>query len=174
MATHEAPGTAEGLTELVDAVIETVEHARAMPMSASVLVNRAELLSLLDQVKLAMPDQLSRADELLSEADEVKQAARAEAERIISAARKRAAALVDKEPVVAAAEARAAATIARGETAATTLMRDADDYCDRRLADFEIDLGRINAQVTAGRAKLAARLSDNIRAAPAGDADHTG
>ena len=74
----------------------------------------------------------------------------------------------------AAAEARATAIIARGETAAKTLMRDADDYCDRRLADFEIDLGRINAQVTAGRAKLAARLSDNIQAAPAGDADHTG
>jgi len=172
MATHEAPGTPEGLTELLEVVIGVVEHARAMPMSASVLVNRVELLGLLDQVKLAMPDQLSRADELLAEADEVKQAARAEAERIVSGAKKRAAALVDKEPVVAAAEARAAEIIARGEDAATMRMREADDYCDRRLADFEIDLGRINAQVTAGRAKLAARLSDDTRVGPVGDAGH--
>ena len=173
MATNEAPATPEGLTELVDAIVATVEHARAMPMSASVLVNRAEVLSLLDQVKLAMPDQLSRADELLAEADEVKQAARAEAERIVSGAKKRAAALVAKEPVVAAAEARATEIIAQGEAAVAALMRDADDYCDRRLADFEIDLGRISAQVTAGRAKLAARLSDNIQVAPVRDAGPT-
>jgi len=49
MATHETPGTLEGLTELLEAVIGVVEHARAMPMSASVLVNRVELLGLLDQ-----------------------------------------------------------------------------------------------------------------------------
>ena len=38
------------------------------------------------------------------------------------------------------------------------LQRDADDYCDRRLADFEIDLGKVLSQVQAGRAKLAGRL----------------
>ncbi len=173
MATHEAPGTSEGLTELVDTVIGTFERARAMPMSASVLVNRVEMLGLLDQVKLAMPDQLSRADELLAEADEVQLAARGQAERILAASKKRAAALVDKEPVIAAAEARATEIIARGETVATTRMREADDYCDRRLAEFEIDLGRISAQVAAGRAKLAARLSDNVQAGPSGGGHET-
>jgi len=38
--------------------------------------------------------------------------------------------------------------------------READDYCDRRLAEFEIDLGRVLAQVQAGRAKLAGRLGE--------------
>ena len=75
---------------------------------------------------------------------------------------------------MAAAEARAAEIIARGEAAAMTRMREADDYCDRRLADFEIDLGRISAQVTAGRAKLAARLSDDTQVAQVRDADHSG
>ena len=173
MATNEAPATPEGLTELVDAIVATVEHARAMPMSASVLVNRAEVLSLLDQVKLAMPDQLIRADELLADADEVKKVARAEAERILTGAKERASALVEKEPIVAAAEARAAEIVAQAEAAATTRMREADDYCDRRLGDFEIDLGRISAQVTAGRAKLAARLSDDAKASSAGAAAGT-
>jgi type II secretory pathway predicted ATPase ExeA len=39
-------------------------------------------------------------------------------------------------------------------------MVDADDYCDRRLADFEIDLGKLLAQVQAGRTKLAQRLDE--------------
>ena len=44
------------------------------------------------------------------------------------------------------------------EETADRLQRDADDYCDRRLADFEIDLGKVLSQVQAGRAKLAGRL----------------
>ena len=57
-----------------------------------------------------------------------------------------------------AAQARATEIVAEAEATAARLRHDADDYCDRRLADFEIDLGRVVAQVQAGRAKLAGRL----------------
>ena len=163
----------EGLTGILDALTDAVTRARAMPMSSSVLLNRAELLDLLEQARDVLPVQLTRADELLADADEVKKVARAEAERILTGAKERAAALVEKEPIVAAAEARAAEIVAQAEAAATTRMREADDYCDRRLGDFEIDLGRISAQVTAGRAKLAARLSDDAKASSTGAAAGT-
>jgi hypothetical protein len=48
--------------------------------------------------------------------------------------------------------------VAEAQETAERLRREADDYCDRRLADFEIDLGKVLAQVQAGRAKLASRL----------------
>jgi cell division septum initiation protein DivIVA len=59
---------------------------------------------------------------------------------------------------VVAAQERAAQIVAEAEETADRLQRDADDYCDRRLADFEIDLGKVLSQVQAGRAKLAGRL----------------
>ncbi len=68
--------------------------------------------------------------------------------------------LVSTDQVVLAAQARAEQILAEAESTAAGLRSDADDYCDRRLADFEIDLGRVLAQVQAGRAKLAGRLQE--------------
>jgi hypothetical protein len=148
----------EGLTGILDALAAAVEDARAMPMSSSVLVNRAELLDLVDQARDVLPTQLTRADEVLAAADAARLAAQAEADAIIAGARARAAELVEEHELTRAAQVRAQEIVAEAEDVAEGLRRDADDYCDRRLADFEIDLTRLMTQVQAGRAKLATRL----------------
>jgi vacuolar-type H+-ATPase subunit H len=149
----------EGLTGILDALATAVSSARAMPMSSSVLVNRAELLDLVDQARDVLPSQLTRADEVLADADSARVQAQADADALLARARERAAQLVDAEQVVAQARERAEQIVREAEQTAEMLSRDADDYCDRRLADFEIDLGRVLSQVQAGRAKLAGRLS---------------
>ena len=152
----------EGLTTILGEIERAVQQARAMPMSSSVLVSKAELLELVEQAREALPDQLGRADELLAGADEVLSDARTQAERIVAAARQRAAELVSTEQVVVAARVRAEEIVAEAEATSQQLRLEADDYCDRRLADFEIDLGRVVAQVQAGRAKLAGRLDAGL------------
>lgn len=148
----------EGVAGVLDAIEDAVAQARAMPMSSSVLVNRAEILELVDQVRAALPSQLHQADEVLADADAARAAAQAEADAVLARARARAAELVDQESVVRAAQERAAQIVDEAQDTAAGLRRDADDYCDRRLADFEIDLGKVLSQVQAGRAKLAGRL----------------
>jgi cell division septum initiation protein DivIVA len=152
----------EGLTGVLDAIESAVTGARAMPMSSSVLVNRAELLDLVAQARDVLPTQLSRADEVLADADTARSAAQADADALLAAARTEAARLVETETVVVAAHERAAQVVAEAQEVADGLRRDADDYCDRRLADFEIDLGKVLAQVQAGRAKLAGRLTGDL------------
>jgi cell division septum initiation protein DivIVA len=146
------------LASILDALEQAVEQARSMPMSSSVLVSRAEVLDLIGQLRAALPTQLADADELLATAAEVHARAHAEAEQVVAAAHRRADELVSADQVVAAAGARAAEIVSDAERTADQLRREADDYCDRRLADFEIDLGRLLSQVQAGRAKLAGRL----------------
>lgn len=148
----------EGLTGILQALHEVVAQARTMPMSSSVLVNRTEVLDLLEQAQEVLPDQLTEADEVLAGADRVLAEAREQAEAVLAEADEEAARRVSQEEVVRAAQVRAAEIVAEAERTAAELRREADDYCDRRLADFEIDLGRLQAQVQAGRAKLADRL----------------
>lgn len=148
----------EGLTGILDALTDAVTHARSMPMSSSVLVNRAELLDLLDQAHEVLPTQLTRADELLADADAARGLAQGQADQILADARIQAAALVGAERITLAAQDRATEIVAAAEGVAEGLRRNADDYCDRRLADFEIDLGKVLTQVQAGREKLAGRL----------------
>ncbi|MBO9570163.1 MULTISPECIES: hypothetical protein [Cellulomonas] len=155
----------EGVGGVLDAIEQAVVQARAMPMSSSVLVNRAELLELVDEVRAALPAQLHRADEVLADADAARAQAQADADAVLARARARAAELVDQESVVAQARERAAQIVAEAQETAEGLRRDADDYCDRRLADFEIDLGKVLSQVQAGRAKLAGRLAPGDGAA---------
>lgn len=152
----------QGLTGVLDALQEAVAAARAMPMSSSVLVSRAELLDLIDQARTSLPDQIARAEQVLAEADQERASAREEGERIEAAARRRAEELVGEQSVVEQAEQRAAEIVAAAQDQAAQLRREADDYCDRRLADFEIDLGKVLAQVQAGRAKLAQRLDEQV------------
>jgi vacuolar-type H+-ATPase subunit H len=154
---------AAGIIGILDALEQAVESARGMPMSSSVLVSRAELLDLVAQARAALPSQLTRADQLLSSADDVVARSQTEAEQLLAEARRRAAEMVSSEQIVVAAQARAAEIIAEVEQVAEGLRREADDYADRRLADFEIDLGRLLAQIQAGRAKLAGRLAGEGR-----------
>ena len=148
----------EDLTGLLDELEALVRSARAMPMSSSVLLGRDEVLDLVERARTALPDQLTRADEVLARADQVLADARERADQVLVAARARHEELVGAEAVVLAARERAAQIVGEAEQVAQGLRRDADDYCDRQLADFEIDLGRVVAQVQAGRAKLAGRL----------------
>ncbi|HEY0119452.1 MAG TPA: hypothetical protein VGC04_11785 [Cellulomonas sp.] len=147
-----------GVQGVLEALTVAVAGARAMPMSSSVLVNKAELLDLVEQAREALPGQLTRADALLADADAAKEQARQEAQAIVATARAEAARLVEADAVTVAAREKAAQILADAQEQAEALRRDADDYCDRRLADFEIDLGKVLSQVQAGRAKLAGRL----------------
>ncbi|WP_435736419.1 hypothetical protein V5D56_16765 [Cellulosimicrobium sp. PMB13] len=154
-----------GLHAILDDLAHLVENARTMPMSASVLVHRADALALVDELRAALPEQLAHADEVLAEADAVLEDAHRQAEEILTTARARAIELVQAEQVVVQAQSRAHEIVAEAQRAAEGLRRDADDYCDQRLADFEVDLGKVLAQVQAGRAKLAGRL-DGAGVAP--------
>ncbi len=149
-----------GVPTLLDALTDVIERARSMPMSSSVLVNRNEALDILDSLREALPTQLTRADEVLSDASLVFDDAQAQAEEIIASARQRAAQLVSEQQVVRDAQAQARQIIEHAQESASALMTNANDYCDRRLADFEIDLRKLLTQVQAGRTKLAQRLDD--------------
>ena len=88
-----------GVQGVLEALAAAVEQARAMPMSSSVLVNRAELLDLVDQAREALPAQLTRADALLADADAARGEARAEAEAVLARAREQADRLVEAEAI---------------------------------------------------------------------------
>ncbi|UFU07845.1 hypothetical protein [Ruania halotolerans] len=147
----------ESLVAILAELADVVSSARSMPMSASVLVNRAEVLELIDSATAVLPDQITRADSVVADADSVLQRARREAGTIVEKAKAQADELVSREAVIAEANERAERIVSDAEEAAEKLSREADDYCDRQLAQFEIDLNSIAGQVAAGRARLMER-----------------
>lgn len=137
-----------------------LQRATSVPMSASCVVNRAELLALVEQARAELPPEVEEAGTVLARHDEILDEARAEAERIVADARVRADSLVEEQAVVVRARLRAADVVQAASVEATRLMRDADDYCDRRLAALEIELERALGQVRRGRQRLVERRDD--------------
>jgi hypothetical protein len=150
----------------LDEITEMVRAAKAMPMSASCLVNRVELLEALKRLRDGLPASLDDAEALLSDRDGVLRDGQAQAAALLEAARAERERLVEGADVLVAARERATAVTSRAAAEATRLLADADDYVDRKLGEFEVVLGQLGSQVTNGRERLAARrASDLARAA---------
>ncbi len=133
-----------------------------MPMSASCLVNREEMLQELEQLRALLPEQLQQADVLLSDRDAVVEGGRDAAQRLLSQARAEHDRLVEEQAVVLGARERAEAIVAEANAESTRLLSDADDYVDRKLAEFEIALQKLTQQVVRGRARLGARRAADL------------
>jgi hypothetical protein len=143
-------------------LIATVTDARTMPMSASCLVNRAEMLELLERLRDELPADLDHADALLSDREAVLSAGRAEAEAILEDARGVREQLIEQTDVLAAARSRADTVTTQARAESTLLLADADDYVDRKLSEFELFLGQLTSQVNNGRLRLTFRREADL------------
>jgi F0F1-type ATP synthase membrane subunit b/b' len=131
-----------------------VEEAKAVPLSASCMVNRAVVLDLIDDIRDALPSSLSDADQLLAEREAVVAEGRREADRLIAEAREEQLRMLSQHEVYLVAVAESEALRAETFDEVTRMRRETDDYIDARLATFEITLHKTLAAVERGRDKL--------------------
>ena len=141
----------------LDDLSALVENARAMPMAASCVVNRGQVLDLLDEVRALLPDSLAMADDVLADREDLLAAARGEAEQIILEAKGHARELVGEHEIYRAAVAEADAVRADADAEAARMRRETDDYVDAKLANFEVALHKTIAAVQKGRDKIRGR-----------------
>ncbi|MCS0604295.1 cell division initiation protein [Streptomyces sp. LP11] len=138
----------------LDEIVSTVTGARAMPMSASCVINRAELLALLEEVRQALPGSLAQAQELIGGREQLVEQARQEAERIIETAHAERGSLVSGTEVARRSQSEADRILAEARQEAEEVRAEADDYVDSKLANFEVVLTKTLGSVGRGREKL--------------------
>ena len=134
-----------------------------MPMSASAVVNRAELLQHLDELKEELTVAFSDAQKVIAERDAVIAEGRTEAEQIVADARNERERIVSDTEVFRVATRRADEVVTAARDEAEGLRKETDDYVDAKLANFEITLERTTEAVKRGRERLAGRSAlDNL------------
>ncbi|MEV5444038.1 cell division initiation protein [Streptomyces sp. NPDC052644] len=141
----------------LDDIVEAVGNARSMPMSASCVVNRAELLAMLEEVRQALPDSLAQARELIGGREQMVEEARREAERIIAAAHAERGSLISDSQIARQSQEEADRILAEARREAEEIRAEADDYVDSKLANFEVVLTKTIGSVDRGREKLLGR-----------------
>ncbi|MFJ2741358.1 ATP synthase F0 subunit B [Streptomyces sp. NPDC087440] len=141
----------------LDEIVEAIGSARSMPMSASCVVNRADLLDMLEEVRQALPNSLAHAQELIGGREQMVEQAREEAARIIESAQAQRGDLISDTEVARRSQAEADRILAEARQEAEEIRAEADEYVDSKLANFEVVLTKTIGSVGRGREKLLGR-----------------
>ena len=147
------------LEDLVRQLDDIVRSAKNMPLSSSALIDRKEVLDLIDTLKRSMPEEISRARAIIHDRDEVVERARTQAERVLERAQTEREQLLSKTEIVQAASREAERMIAEAEQVARRIKAEAESYVEGKLANFEVVLQKTLAAVERGRARLAGSLA---------------
>ena len=134
-----------------------VEDARSMPMSASAVINRGEVLALIDELSTAVDSAFSDSQRVVDEREAVVNEGRKEAARIVADARDERGQIISDTDVYRVARRQAEEIVAKARVEADELRKETDDYVDAKLANFEITLERTTEAVKRGRERLAGR-----------------
>ena len=156
--------------ELVAQLRSLVESARSMPMSASAVVNRSELLDLVSELESVLPETAVTRQKATDGRDGVLADAHAESVRIVAAARQERERLLEESAVLSHAKEEAERERAAARAEAAELRKDTDAYVDGRLATFEVALTKTLEAVARGRSRLDGRSHfDELGDAAEGD-----
>jgi hypothetical protein len=140
--------------QLLRRVIDVIEAARPMPLSSDSRINKEEVLELLNEAVERLPDELRSARWLLKEREEFLAKVRREGDELLELARARAERMVERTEIVRAAEQRARTIVDAAESEARRMRHEVEDFCDRKLASFEVVLQKTQKLVAQGRARM--------------------
>ena len=141
--------------QLLRRAIDIIATAPTMPLSSSPRIDRDEIIELLEEALHRLPEEVRQARWMIKERQEFVAKTRREADELLEAARVQAERMVQRTEVVRAAEQRARQLNEAAEADARRLRLQTEDFLDQRLGSFEILLDRLNKTVQAGRQKLA-------------------
>lgn len=142
-----------------------VSEAKAVPLSASVMVNRAEVEALVGGLRASLPDELTQARWVIKERDEILERAHADANRLVDDAHAERDRLVSEQEIVRTAERDAHRLVDDAREHARQIRLEAEDYVDAKLANFEVVLHKTLSAVEKGRQRLRGRIAADDLAA---------
>ena len=141
-----------------------------MPLTSNVIIDQARALDLLDQLRVAVPEEVRAAKRINDETERIVERAQEEAERILARAQEQAAFLIEERELTRAAEIRSAEIIQDGQREADEIRRGADEYAQSVLVKLEGECIRALQSIKRGLALLDDRHVDE----PDNDGNGTG
>jgi cell division septum initiation protein DivIVA len=139
---------------LLDQLEEVLGTGSKLPFTSRTLVDEQEVLDILDQIRMSIPEELKAARRLSQERDQVLADARAEAERMLREADEHAAGRISEHALVRTAEARASEIEERAMRQAEQVREEAEAYAYRVLERLREQINQVGQTVERGLREL--------------------
>jgi vacuolar-type H+-ATPase subunit H len=141
--------------EKLTTAISMVEEARGVPLSASCVLHRGEILEVLDGARAALPNDLEAARKILASRDSLIEEGRTSAEALIASAREEVSRMIEQTAIVSAAREEAQHILDDAHLEADQEREEVEKYIDSRLATLEVILNKTSDAIARGRERLA-------------------
>jgi len=151
------------ILHLIDRLEELFNDSRAVPLTRNVMVDEDKMLDIIDQMRIAIPEEVKKAQQLLAQRDRILAQSQEEANRTVEIARGKAEELVHRDLVVQEAQRRADQIVSQARGEAENIRRDADDYVVITLQRLQDELNKLAGQVQNG---IRVVEEDQMRRAP--------
>lgn len=138
------------ILHLVDRLEELFNESRSVPFTHSVMVDEERILDIIDQMRVSIPEEIKKAQQLLAQRDRILAQAKEEADRTIAIAQEKSRQMVERDSIVEAARGRANEIIDSVRADNERTKREADEYVLQSLSALEAELERLLAQVQNG------------------------
>ncbi len=138
------------ILHLVDRLEELFNESRPVPMIRKVIVDEEKMLSIIDQMRVSIPEEIKKAQQLLTQRDRLLAQAQEEANRTLQLAREKADQLVSKDSIIQGAQSRAAQLIEQARIDNEVAQKEVDLYVINSLYSLENELGHLINQVRNG------------------------
>ena len=138
------------ILQLIDRLEELFNESKNVPLTRNVMVDEDRMLDIIDQMRIAIPEEVKKAQQLLGQRDRVLAQAQEEANRTLELARQKADQMVTKDMVSQEASRRADQILVQARNEAENIRADADDYAMNSLIQLQEELERLTNQVTNG------------------------
>lgn len=138
------------ILQLIDRLEELFNESKAIPLTRNVMVDEDRMLEIIDQMRIVIPDEVKKAQQIIGQRDRFLAQAQEEADRTIALAREKADQLTMKDMIVQEAQRRAEQIIAQARADAEATRREADDYVVDTLMQLQDNLDKVLNQVRNG------------------------
>ncbi|MFM8621302.1 MAG: ATP synthase subunit B/B' [Candidatus Nanopelagicaceae bacterium] len=148
--------------EKLASAIKMVEEARGVPLSASCVVHRGEMLGVLDEAKAALPESFAKAESILANRDKVIDEGRMQAEQMVAMAREEASQIIEQTAIMQQAREEAKDILVQARNEAAEQRAEIEEYIDSRLATLEVILNKTQEAISRGRERLAGSTDKDV------------
>ena len=142
------------ILHLIDRLEALLNEGRHPPITKKVLIDEQRAWELIDQMRIAIPEEVKKAKRINQERDRIIAQANEEAARVVELARQQADDLTAEHEIAKSAEVRAKSIIERAQRDSDALKIDADNYTMKVLSDLEGELVKALGVVRNGLLKL--------------------
>ncbi len=138
------------ILHLIDRLEELFNESRSLPFTNNVIVDEDRMLDIIDQMRIAIPEEVKKAEQLLNQSERILAQAEEKANRTTALAEERAKEITSQNAVIQEAQRRAENIIEQARADAEATRREADLYVIETLSGLDEELSRLLNQVHNG------------------------